>query len=98
MRILLMPDMTTAHASGTLSALATIAQLRSLGHEVAVIDNKEAGPRPASDGVSYHPAPTALRWYEHIASPKLTSWFDRLCDAFQPDYLLMIGRKIVYIE
>jgi glycosyltransferase involved in cell wall biosynthesis len=39
----------------------------------------------------YQSAPTNFRWYEHIVSPKLTAWFDNLCDIFKPDYLLMVG-------
>ncbi len=91
MRILLIPDIPNGNSSGTLSASATVRQLLSLGHQVYVIGRAIDTGHSIPEGALYHPAPTNFRWYEHIASPKLTSWFDRLCDAFQPDYLLMIG-------
>lgn len=91
MRILMIPDIPDGNSSGALSASATVKQLLSLGHEVYIIGRSIDTGSSLPEGATYQPAPTNFRWYEHFSSPKLVAWFDQLCDAFNPDYLLMIG-------
>lgn len=91
MRILLFPDQIAGLDSGSHSARASVRQLLALGHDVAVIDTSGKMPQVDATGVHYFRPPTQLRWWEHFASPKLSAWFDNICDRFRPDYFVMVG-------
>ena len=91
MRILLLPDDIAGGFSGSFSAKATIRQLQQLGHSVIVLDNSGKMPSTDDKGVRFISVPTDLRWFEHIVSPKLTAWFESICEDVKPTYFIMVG-------